>query len=854
MSRIRALSLTLLAFAALFGWVAAPEARAQAVVSLGGKSPKPVTFTAKVEPTSARVGEVVKVTVTATINEPYHIYSSVPAPGDALSRPQPTELTVEGSGLKAEGSIIESAPVIKLDKNFNPPAGIQIGQHEGTATFTQQVRVEKGSGSIPLAVSVRYMACNATSCLPPKTVDIEVSPLTIEVGAARPEFTVVQETSKPVTVAANPEVPAAGTSAVVSLGGKSPKPVTFTAKVEPMPVRVGEVVKVTVTATINEPYHIYSSVPASGDELSKPQPTELIVEGAGLKVEGGVIESTPVIKLDKNFNPPEGLQIGQHEGTATFTQQVRVEKGSGSVPLTVSVRFMACNASNCLPPKTVDIEVPPLTIEAGAARPEFTTVQEAPQPDAVAANPETSAGDAPSGTPSGGLMDATDPSSGGLAGFILTAFGAGLLALITPCVFPMIPVTFAFFTKQATATGKSIVRLASLYSLGIVVTFAAVGGILAKVMGAAGANQIAANPWVNLVFAVLFVVFGLALLEIFELRLPAGIQNLSGKGRDVGGTVGVFFMGLTFVIAAFTCTAPFIGTVLVAASTASSGADWIRPLIGMVSFATALALPFFLLALFPGLLAKLPKSGAWLSTVKGTMGFIELAAALKFLSNTDLVWQWGILTRPVVLALWTVVFLAGAFWLLGRLNLGFATPDMKVPLGRGIWAAAFIGVATYCLFGLTGRPLTPLLDALLPPANYGYGASEKKDALTWHPTLAAGIEQAKQEKRPIFIDFTGYTCTNCRLMEDNVFPVPAVNGELQKFVRVRLYTDNRTDGEKLQEYQEKTFGDVSLPLYGILTPDGTPIAKSVGISEATKFAEFLKSGRERAGGEQVATK
>jgi thiol:disulfide interchange protein DsbD len=227
---------------------------------------------------------------------------------------------------------------------------------------------------------------------------------------------------------------------------------------------------------------------------------------------------------------------------------------------------------------------------------------------------------------------------------------------------------------------------------------------------------------------------------------------------------------------------------------------------------------------------------------------------LKFLSNTDLVWQWGILTRPVVLALWTVIFLAGAFWLLGRLNLGFATPDMKVPLGRGIWAATFIGVATYCLFGLTGRPLTPLLDALLPPANYGHGASEKKDALTWLPTLAAGIEQAKQENRPIFIDFTGYTCTNCRLMEDNVFPVPAVNEELKKFVRVRLYTDNRTDGEKLQEYQEKTFGDVSLPLYGILMPDGTPIAKSVGISEATKFADFLKSGRERAGGEKVASK
>jgi thiol:disulfide interchange protein len=645
--------------------------------------------------------------------------------------------------------------------------------------------------------------------------------------------------------------PSAQAQSMMSLGGKSPKPVTFTAKVEPMPARVGEVVKVTVTATINEPYHIYSSVPPTSPG---PQPTELTVEGAGLKPEGGVIESTPVVKLDKNFNPPNGLEIGQHAGTATFMQQVRVEKGSGSIPLTVSVRYMACNATTCLPPKTVDIEVPPLTIEAGAARPEFTTVQEAPKAGATP-NPSAAVSGgtgATAGAAPGGLVDATDPNAGGLLPFILTAFGAGLLALITPCVFPMIPVTFAFFTKQATATGKSIVRLAGLYSLGIIVTFAAVGGILAKVMGAAGANQIAANPWVNLVFAILFIVFGLALLELFELRLPASIQNLSGKGRDIGGTVGVFFMGLTFVIAAFTCTAPFVGTVLVAASAATTGSDWIRPLIGMVAFAAALALPFFLLALFPGLLAKLPKSGAWLSTVKGAMGFIELAAALKFLSNADLVWKWELLPRPVILGLWMAIFLAGGFWLLGRLNLGFSTPDPKVPFARGIWAGVFIGLAAYCLLGLTGRPLTPLLEALLPPASYGIGAGEKKDSLTWHDTLASGIEQAKQENRPIFIDFTGYTCTNCRLMEDNVFPVPAVNEELQKFVRVRLYTDNLKDGEKLQEYQEKAFGDVSLPLYGILTPDGTPVAKSVGISEAGQFAEFLKSGRERASGSQVA--
>jgi thiol:disulfide interchange protein DsbD len=237
-------------------------------------------------------------------------------------------------------------------------------------------------------------------------------------------------------------------------------------------------------------------------------------------------------------------------------------------------------------------------------------------------------------------------------------------------VFPLIPVTLAFFTKQVTTeSGETkpggVVKLAALYCLGIVLAFTAIGAVLAATVGAAGANQLASNPYVNLGFGVLFIVFALSLLEVIEIKPPAFLQKLTNgtnpNAAKSATTWGVLGMGLTFVIAAFTCTAPFIGTVLVAAASAQTGGQWVRPILGMTTFALALALPFFVLALFPSLLAKLPKSGAWLSTVKGAMGWIELAAAVKFLSGADQVFGWQLLNVPRFLALWAMVFLAGGF-------------------------------------------------------------------------------------------------------------------------------------------------------------------------------------------------
>ena len=612
-------------------------------------------------------------------------------------------------------------------------------------------------------------------------------------------------------------------------------PAKWAASVSPADAHPGEVVTVSVTATIKPGYHVYSlvAVPPPG-----PSETRLSVSAPGLTAAGPVTESAPEVIYDPNFEK----KLGLHENTATFTQALTVPKTAApaaSVPLTISVRYQACNATSCLPAKTVTVDAPPLVISIGAVRPEYANAPAAP----ISPAPAAAVSDVSAASPK-----PVTPDGGNLGGFILAAFGAGLLALVTPCVFPLVPVTFAFFTKQAQGKQGGIVRLAGVYCIGIVLTFTAIGAVLAATVGAAGANRLAASPWTNLVFAALFIVFGLSLLEIVELKPPAFLQKYSGAGQKHGGTLGVLGMGLTFVVSAFTCTAPFIGTVLVAASSAQTSMQWVRPIVGMTAFASALALPFFLLALFPSLLAKLPKSGSWLSTVKGTMGFLELGAALKFLSNTDLVWQWKILTEPVLLALWTMIAFAGAVWLLGLLPVGFGAPSRSVtPLRRG-WAGLFAFAGLYFLWGLSGRPLGDWVVAFLPPSGYGIkgnSAQETDGSLAFLPTLEEGLKQAKAENKPIFIDFTGYTCTNCRLIEKNVFPNAGVKAEMEKFVRVRLYTDGGPNGDKNQAYQEKTFGDVALPLYAVLTPDGKVVdhtAYTVAKNPA-QFTAFLQKTR-----------
>jgi thiol:disulfide interchange protein DsbD len=408
--------------------------------------------------------------------------------------------------------------------------------------------------------------------------------------------------------------------------------------------------------------------------------------------------------------------------------------------------------------------------------------------------------------------------------YVWLAVTAGAVSLLTPCVFPMIPITVSYFTNHA----SSGIRSALIFAGAIVGSFTALGLILALLFGATGVQRFAANPYLNILLAGLFVAFALNLFGVYQIAVPSrALTALDTAARSQTPVAGAMLMGLTFALTSFTCTAPFVGTVLV---TAATGA-WREPAIGMLAYSTVFALPFFVLALIPQWAARLPRAGRWLVSVKVVMGFLELAAALKFVSNADLVWHWGIFNRDVVLALW--VALAG-------LMAAYLVASGPGSIPRLATAAAALGVGIWLATGLVGRSLGEL-ESFLPPR-----ASQRDSYvmnLNWHVNdLPGAIALAKQSSKPVFIDFTGYTCTNCRWMEANVFARTEVKAELNRFALARLFTDGEGPMyENQQAYQEKTFNTVALPLYAVLAPDGHTIATLPGLTrDPAVFLAFLE--------------
>lgn len=595
-----------------------------------------------------------------------------------------------------------------------------------------------------------------------------------------------------------------------------PLPVHFAVSVRPATAHPGEVVTVTVKTTIDAGWHIYSVVPAAAGPA-----TTAISAWSGEDAVGPTTEDAPIQKFDPNFQ----TQVAYHEGTATFERQFRLGKVPGS---SVTLHYQTCNDHVCLPP--TDVTLPVLVkFAAGAVRPEY----------ASASGPTPGVGSAPSLSKKGGERS----GSSDLVLFLLAALGAGLLALITPCVFPLIPITLTNFVKQANGDKGKLVRLSGGYALGIVALYVALGGIVTATVGATGINKVAANPYVNLGIFVVFVIFALSFFETVQLTLPANLTAMQAAGRRHGGTLGLVLLGVTFVLASFTCTAPFVGTLLVAAA----GGERFRPLLGTLVFALAFVSPFLVFAAFPQWIARIPKGGLWLARVKATLGFVELAAALKFLSNADQVWNWRLLTEPVLLAAWAVLFVCTALYLWGTLRFGVAgeleKPGTRVSAPRAIFGGLFLLLAGYCFWGLAGRQVA-LLSAFLPPAGYGGVGNSSDDGLPWLTDYNAALAQARAEGKPLFVDFTGVTCTNCRWNEKNVFPRGDVKQELSQYIRVQLYTDRPGDAAN-QQLQQAKFGDVALPLYGVVNPqNGAVVDKYAGtITDAPGFTRFLSHSR-----------
>lgn len=614
----------------------------------------------------------------------------------------------------------------------------------------------------------------------------------------------------------------------------APPPIRFTASVSPKPARPGEVVTVTVTANVDDGWHIYSSVPSPGAGTTAPTATEIVSAGNWKSV-GETTEDAPTRKFDANF----GVEVGYHEKAATFTRQFRVPDGAKTGPMTATVHYQVCNASVCLPPTDARVTATAET-EAGAARKEHLSPP-APAPPGRGGQRETPSSPPPLPGGEGG------GEAGGIGFFLLAAIGAGLLALATPCVFPLIPITLTNFVKQADGDKKKLVRLSAGYAAGIVALYVALGAVVSATAGAAGISKLAANPYVNLGLFVAFVIFALSFFETITLHLPGNLSGLQTSAKKHGGTAGLALLGVTFVLASFTCTAPFIGTLLVAAA----GGEKFRPLLGMLAFALAFASPFLVFAAFPQWISKIPKSGVWLARFKATLGFLELAAALKFLSNADRVWNWQFLTQPVLLAAWAVIFFCAALYLVGLLRFGIVAETeaygARVPPARAAFAGLFAFFALYCFWGLAGRPLSPYVGAFLPPDGYG-NAAKVETGLPWLSNYDAALAQAKAEGKPLLVDFTGYTCTNCVLNEKNVFPHPDVQAQFANFVRVQLYTDrNDAENKANQKLQLTKFGDIALPLYGIVDAQtGNVVDKTAGVQSVGGFREFLGRGLAKA--------
>ncbi|MCC6547469.1 DUF255 domain-containing protein [Candidatus Sumerlaeota bacterium] len=641
--------------------------------------------------------------------------------------------------------------------------------------------------------------------------------------------------------------------------GAAVKVVTVQAAMEPSESSHGDTVTLTITATVDSKYHLYGMKQPEGTGPG-PVATTITLDEESLKIlepSGEWVEPKATIKFDKGFERDLSLLYGS---PLKFTRAFKVKASApaGDHPIKGVLLSQACTETSCLPPKETPFEVALKVSGSPTATPAPESTM-APPPAATTTPPATP----PAAKTTGAAQKIIAEKSFGT--FLLGAFLFGLAALATPCVFPMIPITITFFTKQSgNSRGKSV-KLALLYVASIIAGFSVIGfGISLLLLGAGAgtsragfANWIAANPWVNLFFALLYIAFALSLFEVFEFRLPQSLSsrlNQSAQGKNE--VTGVIFKALVFVVISFTCTAPLIGALIVQTIT---GGGWLRPLVGMAAFATGFASPFFLLALAPQWIASLPKAGAWMYSTKIVMGMLVIAAAFKFLSNADLVWNKGdmILTREVLLSVWVALSLVVAFYLFRFIRLPQDDPSAQsIGYSRMMMGTFAMMLALYMGAGLFGGKIHAFIDSYLPPdlaptggkgeslivASRETGGTEVSAGFSWFTEKDAAIAQARKLGKNVFIDFTGYTCTNCRLMEKNMFPKPEVAALLNQYIRLKLVTDDRETGAKWQEYQAATFGTVALPFYAVITPDGEILGTAEYTTDVAEFVSFLKSG------------
>lgn len=611
--------------------------------------------------------------------------------------------------------------------------------------------------------------------------------------------------------------------------------------------------EVVMTASIDAGWHMYS---LDVDPDIGPQPLAIewtALDGVELKGHPKA-DKTPHKEYDEMF----GANLSWWTEGVTITQAFTATKSKFAIE--GLIRYSACNNDNCIPPAKESFSMAgnAKIASAPAETPVDTvvtdTVAAAP---VVASKAEISDADlwAPVDTTSSD--DTTDYSTTSLWYIFIACFAGGFLALLTPCVWPMIPMTVSFFLKKKNRARA--VADAMTYGLSIIVIYVALGILVTAIWGPAKLNDLATSATCNIIFFILLIIFAISFFGAFDIKLPSKWANKMDATADkTTGLLSIFFMAFTLTLVSFSCTGPIIGTLLVEA--ASTG-DKFGPAIGMAGFALALAIPFCLFALFPSWLQSAPKSGSWMNTVKVVLGFLELALSLKFLSVADLAYGWRILDREVFLSLWIVLFVLLGLYLLGKLRFSHDSPSDHTPVSRFFLALASLAFAVYLVPGLWGAPLKAV-SAFAPPL-YTQDFNLYGGEFRHYDDYEQGMAAAAAEGKPVLVDFSGYACVNCRKMEGAVFDTPAVRGILERdYVMIVLMVDDKTAlpqpmtveengrtvvletvGEKWSYLQRHKFGTNQQPFYILLDNEGKPLeAPRAHDENVGAFVGWLETG------------
>ncbi|EEF87160.1 protein-disulfide reductase DsbD family protein [Bacteroides cellulosilyticus] len=658
------------------------------------------------------------------------------------------------------------------------------------------------------------------------------------------------------------------------------EPVKFKSELKTLAAGEAEIV---FTATIDKGWHVYSTDLGDGGPISATFNVEKI---SGATVVGKLQpKGKEIASYDKLFE----MNVRYFESTAQFVQKLKLT--GGDYKIEGFLEFGACNDENCLPPTQVEFNfsgkaeaakgaaaatpAEKVTAPAEDTKPETQPVSQTVTPADTASTGIIGGADGPTDINVAGNIDLWKPVINDLQSYgettsqedmswfyiFITGFLGGLLALFTPCVWPIIPMTVSFFLKRSKDKKKGI-RDAWTYGASIVVIYVTLGLAITLIFGASALNALSTNAVFNILFCLMLVVFAASFFGAFELTLPSKWSNaVDSKAEATSGLLSIFLMAFTLSLVSFSCTGPIIGFLLVQVSTTGSV---VAPAIGMLGFAIALALPFTLFALFPSWLKSMPKSGGWMNVIKVTLGFLELAFALKFLSVADLAYGWRILDRETFLALWIVLFALLGFYLLGKIKFPHDDDDTKVGVGRFFMALFSLAFAVYMVPGLWGAPLKAV-SAFAPPMQTQDFNLYNNEVHAKFDDYDLGMEYARQHGKPVMLDFTGYGCVNCRKMELAVWTDSKVSDIINNdYVLITLYVDNktpltspvkvtengrertlRTVGDKWSYLQRVKFGANAQPFYVLIDNEGRPLNKSYSYDEdIPKYIEFLQTGLE----------